>query len=60
MNCSKKERKKETSLCDFRGRSIVVGLKKKKSRPTDPNFEDPIGNTHIFFWPKHKQKNYNI
>jgi hypothetical protein len=27
-------------LCDFRGRSILVGLKKKKSRPTDPNFED--------------------
>jgi hypothetical protein len=25
--------------------------KKKKSRPTDPNFEDhAIGNTHIFFF----------
>jgi hypothetical protein len=24
----------------------------KKSRPTDPNFEDhAIGNTHFFFWP---------
>jgi hypothetical protein len=43
-------------LCDFRGRSILVGLKKikiKKSLPTDPNFEDhAIGNTHILFWPK--------
>jgi hypothetical protein len=27
-------------------------MKKKKSLPTDPNFEDhAIGNTHIFFWP---------
>ena len=39
-------------MCDFRGRSILVGLKKKKKKkiPTDPNFEDhAIGNTHIFF-----------
>jgi hypothetical protein len=29
-------------LCDFRGRRILVGLKKKtqKNRHTDPNFED--------------------
>jgi hypothetical protein len=37
-------RKKETSLCDFRGKSILVGFpkkrKKKKSLPTNPNFED--------------------
>jgi hypothetical protein len=47
-------RKKQTSLCDFRGRSILVGLKKKKipyQPATDPNFEDhAIGNT-LFFWP---------
>jgi hypothetical protein len=47
-SCSKKEK----SLCDFKRRSILVGLKKKKKKsiPTDPNFEDhAIGNTHIFF-----------
>jgi hypothetical protein len=39
----------------FYGWSILVGFKKekkkkKKSLPTDPNFEDHvIGNTHIFF-----------
>ena len=32
------------------GACILVGFK-KKSRPTDPNFEDhAIGNTHIFFF----------
>ena len=36
-------------MCDFRGRNILLGSK-KKSLPTDPNFEDhAIGNTHIFF-----------
>ena len=39
---------KQTSVCDLRGRSILVGFK-KKSLPTDPNFELE---THIyFFWP---------
>ena len=38
-------------MCDFRGRSILVDLKKKKSLPTDPNFEDhAIRNTHIFLF----------
>jgi len=59
---------KETSLCDFRGRSILVGLKKKKILPTDPNFEDhAIGNTQIFFlalywWskPEYPEKTTNL
>jgi hypothetical protein len=34
--------------------SKILGSVKKKSRPTDPNFEDhAIRNTHIFFWPKY-------
>ena len=39
-------------MCDIRGK------KKKKSRPTDPNFEDhAIGNTLLlFFWPKQTEK----
>ena len=42
-------------MCDFRGWSILVDFKKvykkKKSLPTDPNFEDhAIGNTHIFLF----------
>ena len=42
-------------MCDFRGRSILCRFikkkkkNKKKSLPTDPNFEDhAIGNTHFF------------
>jgi hypothetical protein len=45
---------KETSLCDFRGRSILVGLKNQKKNPDLPTLilktmqsETPI----YFFWP---------
>ena len=39
------------------GSRNLTGKNKKKSRPTDPNFEDhAIGNTCIFFfWPKNQQ-----
>ena len=47
MSNKQEVKKKETSLCDLRGRNILVGLK-KKSLPTNPNFEDhAIRNTHI-------------
>ena len=43
---------------------MLVGLLKKKSWPTDPNFEDhSIENTHIIFgltWKKHDPRELSL
>jgi hypothetical protein len=48
ISCSKKERKKQVCVILEEGAYLQVSkVKKKKSLPTDPNFEDhAIGNTH--------------
>ena len=52
ISCSKKERKKQVCVILEEGAYLQVSkVKKKKSLPTDPNFEDhAIGNTHIFLF----------
>jgi hypothetical protein len=47
ISCSKKERKKQVCVILEEGAYLQVSkVKKKKSLPTDPNFEDhAIGNT---------------
>ena len=53
------ERNKQVCVILEEGTYTCRFKKKRKSRPTNPNFEDhEIGNTYIFFWPNPKDISY--